>query len=158
MATIPVFLPGESHGQRSLAGYSPQSRKESDTTEQVHFTSHSHMTTGKTTALTIQTFVGKVMSLLFSALSSFVITFLIRSSHLLKIFLMTLTSLARIQSFTDTQGHFQTFLVKYCRLKSCFFLTAPWVWSNFQISAYLHILYSFVQNVLFLSRKFLLSP
>ena len=29
----PVFLPGEPHGQRSLAGYSPQGRKESDTTE-----------------------------------------------------------------------------------------------------------------------------
>ena len=28
-----VFLPGESHGQRSLVGYSPQGRKESDTTE-----------------------------------------------------------------------------------------------------------------------------
>jgi len=27
----PVFLPGESHGQRSLAGYSPWDRKESDT-------------------------------------------------------------------------------------------------------------------------------
>ena len=29
----PVFLPGESHGQRSLAGYSPRGHKESDTTE-----------------------------------------------------------------------------------------------------------------------------
>jgi len=29
----PVFLPGESHGWRSLAGYSPWGRKESDTTE-----------------------------------------------------------------------------------------------------------------------------
>ena len=29
----PIFLPGESHGQRSLAGYSPWGRKESDTTE-----------------------------------------------------------------------------------------------------------------------------
>ena len=29
----PVFLTGESHGQRSLAGYSPQGRKESDMTE-----------------------------------------------------------------------------------------------------------------------------
>ena len=29
----PVFLPGESHGQRSLAGYSPWGRKESDLTE-----------------------------------------------------------------------------------------------------------------------------
>ena len=28
-----VFLPRESHGQRSLAGYSPQGHKESDTTE-----------------------------------------------------------------------------------------------------------------------------
>ena len=33
----PVFLPGESHGQRSLVGYSPRGRKESDMTEQLHF-------------------------------------------------------------------------------------------------------------------------
>ena len=33
MATIPVFLPGESHGRRSLGGYSPGGWKESDTTE-----------------------------------------------------------------------------------------------------------------------------
>ena len=32
----PVFLPGESHGPRSLTGYSPWGRKESDTTEQLH--------------------------------------------------------------------------------------------------------------------------
>ena len=31
----PVFLPGESHGQRSLEGYSPWGRKESDTTERL---------------------------------------------------------------------------------------------------------------------------
>ena len=31
----PVFLPGESHGQRSLAGHSPQGQKESDTTERL---------------------------------------------------------------------------------------------------------------------------
>ena len=30
---IPVFLPGKSHGQRSLAGYSPWGRKELDTAE-----------------------------------------------------------------------------------------------------------------------------
>ena len=29
----PVFLPGESHGQRNLVDYSPQDRKELDTTE-----------------------------------------------------------------------------------------------------------------------------
>ena len=40
--------------------------------------SHSYMTTGKTIALTIQTFVGKVMSLLFNMLSRFVIAFLPR--------------------------------------------------------------------------------
>ena len=34
----PVFLPGKSHGQRSLVGYSPQGRKESDMTERLHFT------------------------------------------------------------------------------------------------------------------------
>ena len=32
----PVFLPGESHGQRSLVGYSPKGHTESDTAEQKH--------------------------------------------------------------------------------------------------------------------------
>ena len=32
-----AFLPGESHGRRSLVGYSPRGRKASDTTEQLHF-------------------------------------------------------------------------------------------------------------------------
>ena len=41
------------------------------------------MTTGKTIVLTRQTFVGKVMSLLFNMLSRLVITFLLRSKHLL---------------------------------------------------------------------------
>ena len=41
------------------------------------------MTTGKTIALTRQTFVGKIMSLLFNMLSRLVITFLPRSKHLL---------------------------------------------------------------------------
>ena len=36
----PVFLPGEFHGQRSLADYSPWVPKESDTTEQLHFHFH----------------------------------------------------------------------------------------------------------------------
>ena len=42
--------------------------------------SHPYMTTGKAIALTIWTFVGKVMSLLFNMLSSFVIVFLPRAS------------------------------------------------------------------------------
>ena len=45
--------------------------------------SHPYMTTGKTIALTRQTFVGKVMSLLFNMLARLVITFLPRSRHLL---------------------------------------------------------------------------
>ena len=45
--------------------------------------SRSSMTTGKTVALTRQTFVGKVMSLLFNMLSRLVTTFLPRSEHLL---------------------------------------------------------------------------
>ena len=33
----PVFLPGDPHGQRSLAGYNPWGHKESDSTKQQHF-------------------------------------------------------------------------------------------------------------------------
>ena len=49
--------------------------------------SHPYMTTGKTIALNRQTFVGKVMSLLFNMLSRFVIAFLPRSKHLLILWL-----------------------------------------------------------------------
>ena len=45
--------------------------------------SHPHMTIGKTITLTRQTFVGKVMSLLYNMLSRLVIAFLPRSKHLL---------------------------------------------------------------------------
>ena len=45
--------------------------------------SHPYMTTGKTITLTRQTFVGKVMSLLFNMLSRWVITFRPRSKRLL---------------------------------------------------------------------------
>ena len=45
--------------------------------------SHLYMTTGKTITLTVWTFVGKVMSLLFNMLSRCVIAFLPRSKHLL---------------------------------------------------------------------------
>ena len=45
--------------------------------------SHPHLTAGKTTAFTIQTFVGKVVSLFLNTLSKLVIAFLPRSKHLL---------------------------------------------------------------------------
>ena len=36
----PVFLPGKSHGSRSLVGYFPWGSKESDTTERLHSLTH----------------------------------------------------------------------------------------------------------------------
>ena len=66
--------------------------------------SHPYMTTGKTIALTIWTFVSKVMSLLFNMLSRFVIAFLPRSKHLLISWLQSLSAVIlepkKIKSFT----------------------------------------------------------
>ena len=50
----PIFLPGESHGQRSLAGYSPWDRKESDTTEQLNNNTHNPSVPAKTVTKTTQ--------------------------------------------------------------------------------------------------------
>ena len=41
--STPVFLLGKSHGRRSLVGYSPWGRKESDTTERLHFHFHTYI-------------------------------------------------------------------------------------------------------------------
>ena len=54
--------------------------------------SHLYMTTGKSIALTIWTFVNKVMALLFNTLSRFVIAFLPKSKHLLISLLQSLSS------------------------------------------------------------------
>ena len=63
--------------------------------------SHLFMITGKTIALTVQTFVGKVMSLLFNALSGFVIAFLPRSKRLLISWLQSpSTAILEIKSVT----------------------------------------------------------
>ena len=66
--------------------------------------SHPYMTTGKLIALTIWTFVGKVMSLLFNTLSRFVIAFLPRSKCLLILWLQSLSTvileLKKIKSVT----------------------------------------------------------
>ena len=66
--------------------------------------SHQYMTTGKTIALSIWTFVGKVMSLLFNMLSRLVIAFLPRSKHLLVAWLQSLSvvilKLKKIKSVT----------------------------------------------------------
>ena len=70
--------------------------------------SNPYMTTGKTTALTRQTFVGKVMSLLFSMLSRLVITFLPRSKRLLISWLQSPSAVIleppKIKSATVSEG------------------------------------------------------
>ena len=54
--------------------------------------SHLYITTGKAIALTIQTSVSKLISLLFNTLPRFVISFLPRSKHLLISWLQTLST------------------------------------------------------------------
>ena len=58
--------------------------------------SHPYMTTGKTIALTRQTFVGKVTSLLFNMLSRLVITFLPRSKCVLISWLQSLSAVMAV--------------------------------------------------------------
>ena len=54
--------------------------------------SHPYMTTGKTIALTLWTFVGKVIALLFNMLSRFIIDFLPRGKSLLISWLQSLST------------------------------------------------------------------
>ena len=61
--------------------------------------SHPYMTTGKTIALTIWTFVSKVMSLLFNMLSGFVIAFLARSKSFLLSWLQSLYNVQHSKNF-----------------------------------------------------------
>ena len=61
----------------------PQSKSINSSMLSLLYDQLSHPTTGKTIALTIGTFVGKVTSLLFNMLSRFVIIFLPRGGHLL---------------------------------------------------------------------------
>ena len=72
--------------------------------------SHPYMTSGKTLALTRQTFVGKVMSLLFNMLSRLVITFLPRCKRLLILWLQSLSAvileLQKIESLTVSPHFF----------------------------------------------------
>ena len=68
--------------------------------------SHPYMTTGKTIALTRQTFIGKVMSLLFNMLSRCVVAFLPRSKRLLISWLQSPSAVIleppQIKSLTDS--------------------------------------------------------
>ena len=68
--------------------------------------SHSRMTTGKTIALTRQTFVGKVISMIFNMLSRLIIAFLPRSNRLLISWLQSpsavILELIKIKSLTGS--------------------------------------------------------
>ena len=50
---IPVFLPGESHGQKSLAGYSPWGHEESDMTEQLTVSMRAELVTPPSTVFVV---------------------------------------------------------------------------------------------------------
>ena len=91
----PVFLPRKSHGQRSLAGYSPWSVLSicaKNRRNIKHLLSISYVPSTKSNVLcmhclirppSLWSFVSRVMSLLFNTLSRFFITFLPRSNCLL---------------------------------------------------------------------------
>ena len=67
--------------------------------------SHPYMTTEKNMALTRQTFVGKVISLLFNMLSRFVIAFFPRSKHLLiSVYRISVYCIISIQSAKTRPG------------------------------------------------------
>ena len=76
--------------------------------------SHPYMTTGKTTALTRQTFVGKVVDLLFNMLPGLVITFLSRNKRLLISWLQSPSAV-----ILEPQS-------KGCHCFHCFPICLPW--------------------------------
>ena len=73
--------------------------------------SHLYMTTGKTIALTIWTFFGRVMSLLFNMLPRFTVAFLPRSKHLL---------ISRLQSLSIV-----TYVIPILRMEVCHLIMSP---------------------------------
>ena len=77
--------------------------------------SHPYVTTGKTIALTIRTFVGKVISLFFNTLSRLVITFIPRSKHLL---------ISWLQSPSAVM--LEPPKIKVCHCFPCFPIYLPW--------------------------------
>ena len=100
----------QSKGLKSLLQY--QSSKASILWHSAFFIvqlSHPYMTTGKTIALTRQTFVGEVMSLLFNKMSRLVIVFLPRSGKHCKIY-----------------SDFRAQEKKICHCFHCFSIYLPW--------------------------------
>ena len=84
--------------------------------------SHPYMTTGKTVALTRQTFAGKVMSLLFNVLSRFVRAFLPRSKNLLISWLQSPKFVCEVYEFCSFGRHLSWLCV-------CFVACTYWPFS-----------------------------
>ena len=61
--STPALLPGKSHGRRSLIGYSPWGRKESDTTERLHFHFQKSSSTGNMKKITPNHIISKIMKI-----------------------------------------------------------------------------------------------
>ena len=76
---------------------------------------HPYMTTGKTIALILQTFIGKVVSLLLNMLPKFVITFLPKSKCLLILWLQYLSAVILEHK-----------KIKFCHCFHCFPIYLPW--------------------------------
>ena len=120
--------------------------------------SHPYLTTGKNTALTIWTFVGKVMSLFFNTLTRFVMTFLPKSKCLLISWLQSLSTgilePKKIKSVT-TSNFSPLDLVQmtissiksweiYFKLPLLLFLSFfPLHWQKFFFSIYSFLIYCF---------------
>ena len=85
--------------------------------------SHLYMTTGKTIALTIWTFVGKVMSLLFNSLSRFVIAVLPRSKHLLISWLPLSTVILESKKMKSDSFHIFPIYLPWSSLFECWVLS-----------------------------------
>ena len=91
--------------------------------------SHTYMTTGKTIALTRQTFVGKVISLLFNVLSRSVITFLSRSKHVLISWLQSPYAVILVQIlYNVSKSYFKYFHSHYVKLLAIF----KWLFSSLE--------------------------
>ena len=109
----PVLLPGESHGQGSLAGYSPQDRKESDMTE---VTEHS---LGSNLILLIR-------HLYENHFQIFYLKFLIKWGIHKLIFILENENITKLKS--PFKYYFFSFLITFLLPRYSYYQPLLWVW------------------------------
>ena len=116
MATHSSVLAGRIPGMEEPGGLlSVRSHRVAHDWSDLAAAAHPYMTSGKTIALTRQTFDGKVMSLLFNMLSRLVIAFLPRSKHLLISWLQSPSAVI-----------LEPKKIKVCHCFHCFPIYLPW--------------------------------